>query len=886
MAINRPKHRRHARPVCLALATVGMLVAAQCVAGRPPPAPRHMGRAAAARHAQATQATSPLSSGDLFELRIRPLLAANCWKCHGEAPRMGNLDLRSRETLLKGGFHGPAVVPGKATASHLYRRLAGIEQPQMPPTGPLSSSDLASVRSWIDSGAVWSDGWWAVRKMRRPPLPDRHFPPGDNPIDAFIQARLREAGLRPAPEASRETLIRRATFDLHGLPPTPEEIDGFVKDASPNAYERLIDRLLVSPRYGERWARHWLDLARYAESEGFKSDETRPNAWRYRDYVIRSFNEDKPYDRFLQEQIAGDEMFAGDAAALVATGFCRHWADESNARNLRLRRQEILNDITDTVGGVVMGVTLGCARCHDHKYDPISQKDYYRLQAFFAAAQPRDDLVLASPEEQSRHRQQQEVWEERTKAIRAELERLEKPVRDRMTQEAKAKFPEEVQEAIDTDPRHRTALQSQLALKAAPQLAVTPDAVGKALKGADRQRWEDLNRQLDGLKTLKPPDLPVGIGIMDVGREAPRTFTLAVGVYDAPKEEVQPGFLSAVAAPPPQIVPPASLPSTGRRTALATWLTSPDNPLTARVMVNRIWQHHFGRGLVATESDFGNAGEPPSHPQLLDWLAAYLVDGESERRRDGVSGRAWSLKRVHRLIMTSKAYRQASSSGPEARQAAMKVDPDNRLLWRMPRRRLEGETIRDAILAVSGNLNLKMGGPSIFPELPRGVGTRGGWPVTADPRERDRRSIYIFVRRNLRYPLFQAFDFPDTHEPCARRSVTTTAPQALMLLNDEIVFRQAQSFAGRVLREVGPDRGRAIERAYRLAFGRAPDADERQLAGEFVERQTSVVRDRAHRNEPLALPEPAPPGMEGAEGAALVDFCHALMNANEFVYVD
>jgi uncharacterized protein DUF1553/uncharacterized protein DUF1549/cytochrome c len=814
-----------------------------------------------------------LATTDLYERRVQPILAKSCYGCHGDAQTSG-FDLRTRDGMLRGGSRGPALAPGNPEASRLYRYVAGLEKPSMPPTGPLAAEEVAALKAWIAAGAPTGDGtWWAFRPARRPTVPKIQSAWVHNPIDAFVLARLKAEGLRPAPPASREALIRRATYDLWGLPPTPAEIDAFVSDRRLDAYERLIDRLLASPHYGERWARHWLDLARYAESEGFKSDEKRPDAWRFRDYVIDAFNQDKPYDRFIQEQIAGDELFPGSAAALVATGFNRHWADESNARNLRQRRQEILNDITDTTGAVFLGLTVGCARCHDHKYDPIPQRDYYRLQAFFAAVRPREELVLASGEEQARYQRRRAAWEERTAAIRTDLAALEAPVRKKIYEDKFDKFPPDVQEAITTDPRRRTALQWQLALKAAPQIEVGDSEVGAAMKGADRERWQLLTQRLNSFKPMKPVPLPEAIGITDVGREAPETFTLAVGVYDAPVEKVAPGFPSCLDPRPVVTAAPPGMATTGRRSALARWLTSPQNPLTARVMVNRLWQSHFGRGLVATASDFGRAGEPPTHPELLDWLAQELVQG------------GWSLKAVHRLIMTSSTYRQSAAYSA----AAARADPQDRLLWRMPRRRLEGEAIRDAILTVSGRLNEKRGGPSVLPELPAGL-TAGGWTVTADPRERDRRSIYVYVKRNLRYPLFEAFDMPDTHESCPRRDVTTTPTQALMLMNSEGVLDLAQSFAGRLLREcppsAGSDRREAmIERAYRLAFSRRPDAEERRLAREFLDRDTLLAQHRLAQKQRLAFPQPVAPD-QNAAGAALVDFCHTLLNTNEFIYVD
>jgi hypothetical protein len=743
---------------------------------------------------------------------------------------------------------------------------------------------LSCLPLFAHADAGRDDRPWAFRHIVRPAVPKAAAAARVcNPIDAFLLAKLEAQGLHFAPGADKITLIRRATFDLIGLPPTPAEVDASLKDKRPNAYEKLIDRLLASPHYGERWARHWLDLARYAESEGFKSDETRPNAWRYRDYVIQSLNADKPYDQFLKEQIAGDELYPNRPDALVATGFCRHWADESNARDMMLRRQEILNDITDTVGASLLGLTVGCARCHDHKYDPISQKDYYRLQAFFAAIQPRDDIPLATTEQVAQYTRQRQEWEQRTKTIREELAALEAPSYRRAYQEHFKKFPPEVQEAITTAPEKRTPLQWILFRKTEPQLQIPANEATAGMKPEVRQQWTELNRKLEGLKALKPAPLPVAIGITDVAAEAPRTYTLAVGVYNAPREEVQPGFLSLVDSRPPRITPLrpigslvplgeelTPLASTGRRSALANWIAAPDNPLTARVIVNRLWQVHFGEGIVATPSDFGNAGSGSTHPELLDWLATELIR------------RGWSLKQMHRLLMTSSAYRQAAAFDP----VAARRDPDNHLLWRFRRRRLEGEVVRDAMLAVSGQLNAKMGGPSVFPALPAGVTTRGGWKETAASGERNRRSIYVFVKRNLRYPLFEVFDMPDTHEPCGRRMVTTTAPQALTLLNSDLALDAAQHFAGRLLAEAANTPDAQIAMAYRLAFARPPDAEERRQARAFLQSQAQVLQQRLAQKQPMLLPAPLPAGVDSARAAALVDFCHALLNANEFVYCE
>ena len=715
---------------------------------------------------------------------------------------------------------------------------------------------------------------WAFQKIVSTKVPAvRQSSWVGNPIDAFILAGLEARGIEPGPAADKTTLLRRVTLDLTGLPPTPEELAGFLADRSEHAYARVVDRLLQSPQYGERWARHWLDLARYAESEGFKADETRPNAWRYRDYVIQSFNQDKPYDRFVREQIAGDELWPDDPQAQVATAFNRHYPDESNARNLMQRRQEILNDITDTVGAVFQGLTYACARCHDHKFDPILQSDYYRLQAFFANTAAQDDVALVSPAQVKRHREQLAQWEAKTRAIREEMAALEAPHRRAIEQDYFDKYPAEIQAILNKPEAERNPFEKQMAWKARqyldPQsheyIADTPAVAGK-LKGEEKKRWQELQRQLEEFADLYPGALPTGSAMTDLGHEAPKTFVLYRGAFDRPKEEVAPGLMQMLYPAPPKL-PPGSDKTSGRRTALADLLTDPQNPLTARVMVNRVWQHHFGQGIVATPSDFGLKGERPTHPELLDWLSDRFV-------REG-----WSLRSLHRLIVTSSTYRQSSAY----REAAAQADPANKWFWRFPRQRLEGEVIRDASLAVAGLLNPKMGGPSIFPELPAGMPTpRGGWKVNAAAEERNRRSIYVFVRRNTRYPMFDSFDMPDPHESCSRRNVTTSPLQALTLLNSKQSMEWAQGLAGKVVAVAGVEPARQIEEAFRIAYGRLPDQAEQQRGLRFLREQQALLSDTSER-EP-ADPKPSRPDLEPGEGAALVDFCHALLNANEFVY--
>lgn len=709
---------------------------------------------------------------------------------------------------------------------------------------------------------------WSFRPVVRPQPPQvRNTAWVRNPIDAFIVARLEKEGLRPSPVAEPAQLLRRLFFDLTGLPPTPEQVQAFVKDPSPQAYDRLVDQLLASPRYGERMATFWFDLVRYAETDGFRADDVRPHAWRYRDYVIDAFNRDLPYDRFIQEQIAGDELFPEDPRALVATGFLRHYPDEWNAVNLDQRRQEILNDITDTTTQTFLGLTVGCARCHDHKYDPILQKDYYRLQAFFVAYGARTAPLLSASEKQDFDKRLRE-WEAKAAPLQQKLKELQAPYEKKLEQQRRSRFAPEFLKAFDTPPEKRTVVQEQYATMMVNQIAVDQAAMVKAMKPEVKQQWEKYRKELTELEKSKPT-APTAMIMTDVSPQAPPHHLLKRGNHRFPGEEVQPGFLSILDPKDASIQPPRpDARTTGRRSVLAKWLSSPDNPLPARVMVNRLWQHHFGRGLVATPGDFGAQGEPPTHPELLDWLARELMD------------RGWSLKTLHRLMVTSATYRQtAESRHPPA------VDPDNRLLWRMNRKRLEGEAIRDAMLQVSGQLNLKMGGPSIFPELPEELGKVKGWQVTADIKERNRRSIYVFAKRNLRYPLFSVFDAPDANETCARRHVTTTAPQALMLLNSRLTLEMAQALAGRLLRETEGNVEKAVERAWWLTLARGPETKERTLAEKFLREQTEAMRQRLAQKQPVALPVPAPSG-DSAQAGALVQLCHVLLNINEFVYLD
>ena len=673
---------------------------------------------------------------------------------------------------------------------------------------------------------------WSLQKVERPAVPDTKAKNWvKNPVDAFVLSKLEAKGLQPSPAADRVTLLRRVSLDLIGLPPTPEEVDAFVKDQSPNAWEKVVDRLLASPHYGERWGRHWLDVARYAESQGFKADETRPNAWRYRDYVIKSFNGDKPFDRFVREQIAGDEIWPDNLEARIATAFNRHYPDEYNARNLMQRRQEILNEVTNVVGSAFLGLTVECAQCHDHKFDPISHKDYYSLQAFFANTAPDDRIVMASPQELQEYQRKLAVWEGKTREIRDEMSAILAPARKKIWDDFFDKYPPEVQEAITKPAEERTPYEVQLYHQAKLYLEPPQDAVVKSLKGKDKERYAELAKKLKDFANLHPGELPVGSGMRDVGGQAPPTYVLNGGTYLGRQEAVEPAFLSVLSSKAPDIVSPANASTTGRRTALANWLASPDNPLTARVMANRVWYYHFGQGLAPAPSDFGSMGGKPSHPELLDWLTREYIE------------KGWSTKKLNKLIVMSNTYQQASAH----REDAAKIDTRNRLLWRFPRTRLEGEVIRDSAIYVAGALNTKVGGPSVFPVLPDNMPMpRGGWAKKPTEDDNYRRSVYVFVRRNTPYPILKALDFPDATMSCGRRDRTITAPQALSLLNDRAAIDWAQKFAGRVISKAGLDQKAQVETAYQLAYsqetGRLGDGYGIDLSG-----KTERIDSEPHR---------------------------------------
>jgi hypothetical protein len=698
-----------------------------------------------------------------------------------------------------------------------------------------------------------------------------------NPIDAFVLERLIKSGLRPNPPADKLTLLRRVTVDLLGLPPTPAEQAAFLKDRSTDAYVKVVDRLLSSPNYGERWAQYWLDLIRYAETAGFKKDDMRPDAYKYRDYVIRAFNQDLPYNRFIEEQLAGDELEPDNPDALIATGLNRLYPEETNASNFVQARQAILDDVTDVTGQAFMGLTIGCAKCHDHKFDPILQTDFYRLQAFFASILPDDDIPAVTPDQLKRYEEKLKAWKQATASVRKQLDDLLDPERKEAVEAAVEACDPATQLAVETPPEKRTPLQMQLAELADETVQKKLRRIEEGLDENQKKRYAELTKALAKFDSLKPLPLPTAMAVTDTGVQAPPTFCLAAGDYNKPLQEVTPGFLECLTDREPKIATPAVAPhSTGRRSALAHWLTQPDHPLTARVMANRIWQHHFGVGIVATENDFGEMGSPPSHRDMLDWLAAEFVSS------------GWSMKAIHRLIVTSNTYGQSSAVDPEddAHVLALKTDPNDHLLWHFHRRRLEGEAIRDAALQISGQLNRRMFGPSAKPELPAVLlSSRYSWEADANPEDRNRRSIYVIARRNLRYPLLAAFDPADMHNSCARRSSTTTAPQALALLNSDFMLDQARHWSGNLMARYPQAGNELIAAAYVDAYGRQPTADEIAAADEFLAEQARRIAS-ASEVSPALLPDRTPQSLLPADAAAIVDLCHAIMNSTEFLYVD
>ena len=971
------------------------------------------------RDAQAFQTPAPgkptAEQIQFFESQVRPVLVEHCQSCHGEKKAKASLRLDSLAAALKGGETGPAIVPGKPEESHLIAAIR-YDGPEMPPSGKLPKKQVEALTQWVQMGAPWPGGetsttnaaapaepsgirrsgapvtdadraHWAFRPVKRPALPSSSE--GGSPIDAFVSAGLKAKNLTPNGPATKLELIRRVTYDLTGLPPTPEEVTAFESDASPQAYEKLVDRLLASPRYGEKWGRHWLDLVRFAETNSYERDGVKPNAWRYRDYVIKAFNEDKPYDRFIKEQLAGDELADGGPDALVATGYYRLglWDDEPADRDQS--RYDGLDDIVATTGQVFLGLTVDCARCHDHKIDPVPQRDYYKLLAFFHGINhyrnggPTDEATLF-PNDQARKDYEAAVAELDRKRNQAQgvvtafetefLTALDKtksnqpatPDIDELTYKfyrdsfdklpdfdtlkpedvgklPKGKFdlaPRTRNDAIgfvfegtlivpkdgkytfhlDSDDGSKLVVAGKALIvydgihgEGSPQTAdvelkagrvpirldyfqrqfgygltvswsgpgfrtrslsvpvagstearnggLSPQELareirkdGERLLGADRfKAYREARKELETLRNRKVP-AERALVVTETGPTPPTTHILLRGNPRSLGETVDPGFPVVVTAEGPQIPsPPPGSKTSGRRTVLANWIASPENPLTARVMANRIWQYHFGRGIVRSSSNFGLQGDKPTHPELLEWLASELV------------AKGWHIKPLHKMIVMSEAYRRSSKPN----KANLAADPINDRLWRFDMRRLSGEEIRDSLLQITGKLSTKMYGPGVFPEIPAEVMAGqsipgAGWGKSSE-EDQNRRSVYVHVKRSLLLPILESFDQAETDRSSPVRFSTTQPTQALGMLNGSFINTQAKNLADRLRKESGTDTSAQVDRAFRLVTGRQPTDAEKGRALKLIAR---LEKDGAPANR------------------ALDSFCLVILNLNEFLYLD
>ena len=892
----------------------------------------------------------------LFAIEIQPLLEAKCNACHGQdqAVRLGGLDLTSRDGMLRGGQSGvPAVVPGDAAASLLVEAVSGLRPDLvMPPkeNDRLTPDEVGRISDWIRMGAPWpsaselaeirarnssrdsdsgrvrvatsggqteawtqrlykSDDVWAFQPVTEPTVPPA---PVRNPIDAFHRAKLAEAGIEPAVPAPELALLRRVHYGLTGLPPTPNQTREYLQDARPGAWERLVDRLLASPAYGEQWGRHWLDVVRYADTAGNSNDYERSNAWRYRDYVIRSFNSDKPYDRFVIEQLAGDELRPSDPEMLVATGFLRMGPWGSAMVPKRMARQAYLDDVVHSVGQAFLSMPLRCAKCHDHKVDPVPTRDYYRVYAAFAATQMAERPAEFLPEE---NLARFAVGREHVSKLRDFATGHKVVLEEKVESAAREWFAERDLDFVP--PSKRTKLPDEE--KPPRHYGLTTQEEGR-LKVRKQDEWI-WTRRLERYEPMAQavfngPDYIPGNGRklrvpkkMDASWR-PESTVLEGGAVDAPGEPVTPGVLSATqlptrsAADPDRFALPDSI--EGRRLDLAEWIVSPDNPLSARSIVNRVWAYHFGRGLVDTPNNLGALGAKPSHPELLDWLAAEFVQ------------QGWSIKRLHRMILTSDLYRQSGER--DDMEAVRKKDPQNRLLAYFVPRRLAAEELRDSMLLVSGELNAELGGVPAMPEINMEVALQPrmiqfsiapAYQPARTPQERNRRSIYAYRVRGQADPLMEVFNQPNPNDSCERRDASAVSPQALTMLNSEYATSRSLSFAMRLEREA-EDLPNRIERAFRLAYGRAPEPAMVGRLSDFVRSMARRRRDRAAERpsyptritrslveeftgEPFEYEEwlpvyedyvPDPQAWElQPETLALADLCLLLFNSNEFAYV-
>jgi hypothetical protein len=837
---------------------------------------------------------------------VLPIFQMRCVVCHGKRKQEGGLDLRTRSGCLKGGKSGPALVPGHPEDSLMLRRIAAG---QMPPPNllveyfvrPPTSEEVDTLRKWIAAGAPVTPpeaesaaartpqiserdkAFWSFQPPRNPAVPAvRHMALLHNPIDAFLLHKLESRDLSFSPEAEELKLLRRAYLDVTGLPPSPAEVEAYLKDTEPGAYDRLIDRLLASPHYGERWAQFWLDAAGYSDSEGIiDEDLVRPDAWRYRDYVIRSLNRDKPYDQFLIEQIAGDELVDYKRAStitpelidkLAATGFLRMVPDGtySPANGSVQERMNVIADEIEVLGSSVLGLTIGCARCHDHKYDPIPQRDYYRFSAILQTAyDPYDwripterNLDLALETERRETAAYNAPFEAEIARLEAGLEKLAKPLRDKLLSQRFSGLSNglrsDVEAAVKVAEGSRNPVQQYLVEKFAGLLKVTNEELAEKFPEFKSELDKERKAVAAAKKKLRPK--PQIRALFDMGGDPSPCYLLRRGDAQLIGTRVQPGVPSILTPGLSTYRPsPPRDGTSGQRLALARWLVQPEHPLTARVIMNRLWMHHFGRGLVTSVANFGRTAAPPSHPELLDWLATEFV-------RSG-----WSLKAMHRLMLTSTAYRQSSLIDAPRRRA----DRDNALLSRMPLRRMDAEQLSDSILKVSGSLDsTAFGAPVPLETLPGGELTAQG------AKQRWRRSIYTLHRRTTPPTMLEVFDLPPMTPNCVERSYSTVSTQALEMTNSAVVLNHARYLAGRIIDEQPASPERQIEQAYWRILSRRPSTEE---IGQGVRSVAAMIRQW---EDHLRSENHQAPLRSTAEWSALADFCHAMLSSAEFAYIE
>lgn len=831
-----------------------------------------------------------------FESKVRPVLVEHCIECHGANKQEGGLRLDSAESLQVGGDSGPALIAGEPSKSLLLEALK-YESFEMPPSGPLTERTVEQFETWIAEGALWPEDspllraatesispedrqWWAFQPLVRPDLPSvANDSWAANAIDTFVLARMESAQLTPAPRGEVHVLVRRLYFDLLGMPPTPEELDEACRalnvatddpSSQDTAWGLLVDRLLDDPRYGEHWARHWLDLVRYSESDGWNLDAYRPEIWRYRDYVVNAFNSDKPYPDFVREQLAGDEIDADNPDYLVAAGFLRLGIYEYNQRDARAHWNDIMNEITDVTGDVFLGMSLACARCHDHKFDPLPQRDYFQLRAFFEPLIWRDDLVAATAKQRTQYEQQWGKWQAATAAVQSQIDALLNPYYERKWQSTVEKFPLDIQACYHKPSAQRSSWEEQMNYLIGRQFWEEAGGPLKKLTAEDKKRLDELQTELAAWDELKPAPLPK---VMTVSNHS-GPYTATSIPADPDQLPIEPGFpavmsqlelptfaahnprgghqlkgssATARSAAPDDAIRLVSnhgqsVAHGPRRLQLAEWIGDPHNPLTSRVIVNRIWQQHFGRGLVSTSNDFGRVGAEPSHPELLDWLTDEFI------------AQGWSFKKLHKQILMSSTWRQ--SAHHSRFHEFESIDPDDQLLWRAPIRRLQAEQIRDAMLVASGELISQVGGPAVEEQSPR-------------------RALYVKSFRNNLESFLSSFDRAGGLRSVSVRDITTTPTQALMLINGQYTLARAEKMAERLLEQPGLTTEERLARAVLIAWERPARPDEATRCLNFLRRpiQTS--------DEALAAQAAG-----AVDARRWIDLCHVLLNSNEFLYVE